>query len=136
MDNQKGVATLNRLDKAGIVCSGACAVHCMIVPMIAFSAPALISHFENEWVHILLILLIVPIAGVSFYRHKKIHGHTKPLRLGIVGGSLLIGAVVCEKIFGMEIKGLEMTLTILGSVLLISGHLFNMRYLKLSFPQE
>ena len=117
---------LNRLDKAGIACSGACALHCMAAPIIAFFAPTLTAHFENEWLHILLLLLILPIAGTAFYGHRRLHGHTAPLAFGVAGGVLLVGAVLSEKVPGMEIEGLELILTVLGSASLITGHILNM----------
>ena len=121
---------LNRLDKAGIVCSGACAVHCMAAPLIAFFAPTITTYFENEWVHILLLVAILPIAGITFYRHKKIHGHVAPLSFGMLGIAILTGAVLCDQMLGIGLGKLEMAFSMVGSGLLIAGHLLNMRYLR------
>ena len=118
------------LDRAGILCSGACAIHCALTPILALLAPTLTVQFESEWVHLLLLLLILPISGTAFYRLKKKHGQNLPMILGIVGGLLLLLAVLTEKIAALDIHGLELILTVTGSVVLIVGHLLNLRELK------
>ena len=47
--NQKS----SNLDKVGIICSGACVLHCMSAPLLALASPVIVSFFENEWIHLL-----------------------------------------------------------------------------------
>ncbi len=118
------------LDLAGILFSSTCAVHCALVPVIAFLAPSVSTQFEFEWLHVLLLLLIIPIAGFSFYRQTKYHGRKAPLVLGSMGVILLIAAYIAESLQVVEREGVEVMLTVIGSFLLILGHILNMRCLK------
>jgi hypothetical protein len=122
--------TFNRLDKTGIFCSAACALHCMAIPIISFASPSLGVHFENEWVHISLIILIIPIAVISFYSKRKADGYNIPIKFGILGLAFLIIAIMSEQIFNIEVEGLEVLLTAVGSTFLIIGHFLNMDNLK------
>ncbi len=119
-----------KLDWVGIVSSGVCAIHCSLLPLASYLAPAFSAYFENEWVHFLLILLMVPVAGVSFYRTQSIHGQVLPVKLALLGLGLLVGSFGLEHIFEFEVDGLELILTIFASVLLIAGHLLNIYYYK------
>lgn len=120
----------NKLDKTGIFCSAACALHCMAIPLISFVSPSLGVHFENEWVHIGLLILIIPIAVISFYSKRKVDGYNIPLKFGIIGLTFLIVAILTEQLFSIEIEGLEILLTAVGSTFLIIGHFLNMDVFK------
>ena len=122
---------LTTLDNVGIFCSGACAVHCLSIPVLTFFTPALTSYFENQWIHITLLFFVIPIAGFSFIRQKKIHGNSKPMMFGLLGVAFLVMQVVLEQIFHTHNRGLDMTLSIIGSSFLITGHIRNMKSLKL-----
>ena len=115
---------------AGILCSVACAIHCMLIPVITLLSPTLTSYFENEWIHIGLLFIVVPIALTSFYQQKRIHEKIKPMILGSIGIFFLISAIVSEQLFNIEIEKLEFVLTMIGSTFLIVGHLYNIRYLN------
>ncbi len=120
----------NKLDWVGILSSGACAIHCSLLPLTSYIAPAFTTYFENEWVHFLLILLIVPVAGISFYKTQRIHGRVLPVKLALLGLALLVGAFGLEHTIGFSVEGLELGLTILASILLMMGHFLNIKYLK------
>ena len=124
----------NKLDRVGIVCSGACAAHCMLAPIIALASPAIASYAENEWIHIVLLLLIVPVAAFAFYRSMKIHQKMYPTLLGGIGIVFLILAVMIESL--IEIEKLEVVLTVIGCVFLISGHIFNINCLGCCLKKE
>jgi hypothetical protein len=119
-----------KLDWVGVVSSGVCAIHCSLLPLASYLAPAFTTYLENEWVHFLLILLIVPVAGVSFYKTQSIHGQVLPVKLALLGLGLLVGSFGLERIFEFEVDGLELILTISASVLLIAGHLLNIFYYR------
>lgn len=128
----KSTRTLNYngLDKTGILCSAACALHCMAIPILSFAAPSLGVHFENEWIHIGLLILIVPVAIISFYSKRKPVGYNIPMKFGTIGLIFLISAILCEQLFNIEIEGLEVLLTTVGSTFLIIGHFLNMSSTK------
>ncbi len=122
----------NTLDKACILCSGACAIHCMLAPIIALASPAIAHFFENEWIHIGLLVLLTPIAIIAFYRGFKLHQETRPVFLGSAGIVLLLMAVSFELLFKIEVESLEIIFTMIGSILLIVAHICNIKYLRLT----
>jgi peptidoglycan/LPS O-acetylase OafA/YrhL len=121
------------LDRMGIFFSGACALHCLLMPILPFFLPTLTIHFEFEWLHYLLLLLIVPTAWLSFYRHNNIPNKSTPLKFGLSGVLFLIVAVAGEKLLSFEVENLEVILTTIGSVMLICGHFLNIRYAQRCF---
>ena len=118
------------LDRLGIFCSGACALHCLMVPIIVLASPTLASYFENEWVHVGMILLIIPIAGISFYSGKKLHGCIRPMKFGFLGIGFLVLVICFERVLGLEVRGLEIILTMVGGTFLIIAHFSNIKYLN------
>lgn len=121
---------LKKLDQVGIFFSGACTIHCLLIPILTFLAPALTSYFENEWIHLTSLFFIIPIAALSFVRQRKIHGHHIPLVLGLLGITILLSSFLFELISHLHIKGFELTFTIIGSLFLITAHIQNIKSLK------
>ena len=119
-----------QFDKFGIICSGACAAHCLLTPFIALASPAFAKFFENEWIHIGLLFFVIPIALIAFYSGYKSHKQHRLLILGFLGVFLLLFAVVAELFFHIEIEYLEFILTALGSTCLIMAHLSNMNLIN------
>ena len=125
---------MQKLDKTGIVCSGACVIHCVLSPIIALASPAIASFFENEWIHIGLLVFLIPVAIFAFTRGLTLHQKTSPVLLGSAGIVVLLMAVAFESLLEIEIEHLEVTLTIVGCIFLISAHVFNIKYLRLARP--
>ena len=122
---------LKRLDWAGILCSGACALHCLLTPVAAFMLPSATSFFENEWFHIFMILLIIPIAVVSFVKQRRSHGDWSPLRYATLGILSLFAPFLFDYLFHIHDHQLEIALTVIGSSLLVYGHLQNIKLTRL-----
>ena len=123
------LTALNNLDKVGITCSSACAIHCLLLPIIAFTFPVLSNSLHSEWVHLGLLITLIPTALVSFTKSIKIHSRYTPITLGTIGVSLLTSAIAVEML-QIKISYLEKTLTGIGSLLLITAHIYNMIYLR------
>ena len=119
------------LDKLGIFCSTACAIHCLLVPVLIFISPTIARYFQSEWVHIGLVLLVIPIAGVSFYSNRKLHQCSRPIGLGFLGIGFLMIAIYCEQVLGLEVEGLGIIATVIGSIFLVMAHLDNMKCLRI-----
>jgi hypothetical protein len=117
------------LDKVGIVGSGACVAHCLLIPVLAFASPSISSFLENEWIHKGLLIALIPISLIAFLRSQKIHKKNRPVILGAVGVASLILAVLLERLH-IEIPYSEQALTTLGSILLISAHYINIKFTK------
>ena len=118
------------LDKVGILCSGACAIHCIMTPIITLGSPAIASFFKSEWLHIGLLLLLIPVAIFAFLNGQKSHRKNRPFIIGIIGIIFLISAVVFESLLKIEIKYFETILTFIGCIFLIYAHFLNIRYLR------
>ena len=110
------------LDATGILLSTLCFLHCLAVPFIATGALAWVA---SEAIHIGLTIalagVVVLVAWPSYQQHRRA---VVPALL--VGGlALLIVAVVGEDALG---DYAETSLTVLGSVVLVLGHILNLRY--------
>lgn len=130
MHSENTISIVNQLDKVGIICSGACVGHCILTPIIALSSPLIASYFENEWIHISLLIFLVPVAIIAFSRGKRVHRKSRPLYLGSAGVTLLVLAVIFESLFKIEVRYLEAILTTVGCIFLFFAHFFNITYLK------
>jgi len=120
--NQIDQQTCNSLDVAGITFSALCAAHCLLLPLMASMIPTFTQFLDNEWIHLGLLFLLIPIALVSFISRRRVHLNSKPLIFGSLGIILLVAAVLSE---GFGPHELETILTVAGSVLLIMAHLIN-----------
>ena len=96
--------------------------HC-ILPLILGSFGA--AFFENELVHIGLLVFIIPLAIYSFLKGKKSHKVTTPLILGTLGITLLLSAVLAEVLLHIHMEKVELYLTVSGSFIIIAAHLLN-----------
>ena len=100
------------MDKIKIFCSGACLVHCFFAPIIALVVSPIVFNFiEGEWVHLFLLLNIIPIAIVALFTAAGIF----ILQMSFIGEGLF---------------KLERILTFAGCAFLIRGHYFNLIYQK------
>lgn len=128
MNSNNNIQQSNNLDKAGIICSAACAIHCALFPVLAMMLPSFASFFQNEWIHLTLLGFIVPIALISFVHQKRTHKKSLPMLLGGIGCGLLVLAIVGEQF--IEVENFERIVTILGSAFLIMGHFFNIKFMS------
>ncbi len=110
------------LDATGIVLSTLCFVHCLAVPFIATGALAWVA---SEAIHIGLTIvlagIVVFVAWPSYQRHRRA---AVPFLL-VVGLALLIIAILGEDTFG---EFAETSLTVFGSIILVLGHILNLRF--------
>ncbi len=112
------------LDATGITLSALCFLHCLAVPLIA---TGMLAWMASEVIHIGLTIalagVVVFVAWPSYQRHRRA---VVPALLG-VGLIVLIVAVLGEDALG---EYAETALTALGSVVLILGHILNLRFRK------
>ena len=131
------------LDVLGAGLSALCLVHCLLLPLLPLllAVPAL-PVIHDERVHTGLLVVILPIALVALWRGLRHHGRIGVPACGALGAVLLILGALTER-FGIGHFGtptvlaehfgehfgtpIETSLTVLGSVLLSSAHLFNRR---------
>lgn len=111
-------------DKFGIGVSGICAIHCLFFPAIISLLPALTTvSYLHEWAHPVFLILLLPIV---YFAAKRSHFD------GIITTLLTVGFafVLAGWLLGHLWLGLvtEITLTVIGSLILIAGHWLNYKH--------
>jgi len=111
----------DRLDRAGVVLSGLCAVHCVLsvvlVSVLGLGGEVLLS----PAIHRVGLMVAVLIGAVALGYGVKRHGKRGPLVLGGAGLALM----ACAILVGHGLP--EAVLTICGVTLVASAHLWNVR---------
>jgi hypothetical protein len=112
----------DRLDGAGVVLSGLCAVHCLLsvvlVSVLGIGGEVLLAPAIHEVGLALAILVGVVTLGIGVARH----GQTGPLLIGACGIVLMASALVV----GHGLR--EALLTICGVALVATAHIRNLRH--------
>ncbi|TYC89940.1 MerC domain-containing protein [Novosphingobium sp. BW1] len=110
-----------RLDRAGILLSGLCAVHCVagivLVGVLGLGGELLLS----PAIHEVGLALAVVFGGVSLGVGVIRHGRMMPLVIG--GAGIVLMALALFVGHGLS----EALLTICGVTLVAGAHLFNLR---------
>jgi hypothetical protein len=112
----------DRLDGAGVLLSGLCAVHCVLgivlVSVLGLGGELLLS----PAIHRVGLALAVIVGAVTLGLGVRRHGQAAPLVLGGCGIVLMATAVVVGH--GLAEAGL----TIFGVTLVASAHILNLRH--------
>ena len=109
-----------RWDRAGMLLSGLCAVHCLLMPLLLVILPLHGTHALHDAWHPATAALLVP---VTF---RAAHHGASPSSVGLLWGGLVIvwlGLIAHSALD--EIAGVG--LTFVGSLLLLAGHGCNLR---------
>jgi MerC mercury resistance protein len=111
-------------DRLGVTLSGACAIHCALLPLALTTFPALAgTWFGTDWFNRTMIGLVIPSSTIAFTLGYRRHQNVGVVLLGAVGLSMLIlAAWLGDDRLG---ESRERLLTILGSTILSVGHLRN-----------
>ena len=111
----------NQLDRAGVVLSGLCAVHCLasiaLVSTLGLGSQVLLSPAINRYGLALAILVGAVTIGIGLRRH----GQRAPLVIGSAGLALMAGGLVVPH--GLP----EAVLTVSGVALVALAHIRNLR---------
>jgi hypothetical protein len=111
----------DRFDRAGIVLSGLCVVHCVLglvlVSFLGLGGGVLLAPELHRVGLALAVAVGVLALGAGFARH----GRSAPLMLGGLGLALMAGALAVGH--GLP----EAVLTICGVTIVASAHLWNLR---------
>jgi hypothetical protein len=81
-----------RWDRAGVVVSAACAVHCTLLPLVAGLLPIFgLQHFADERIELALIAITTLIGVVGHTRAYRLHHqHVGPGLLFVVGLAMIV----------------------------------------------
>lgn len=113
-------------DKFAISLSLLCAIHCLALPVILVLLPSLTAlQLDNEAFHHWMLIAVLPTSIYALVMGCKKHKRYQLLFLGFTGLMLLVLAVL----LGKETIGEygEKILTLLGAILIASGHYLNFR---------
>jgi hypothetical protein len=109
------------LDGVGLGLSGLCLGHCLLLPLAAAGLPLLGAWAESPWVHVVLVLIAAPVAGLSLLLPKR----GQPRAPAVVGVGVVGLALLVFGAFGPEAA--EHAATIAGSLMLALAHGLNWR---------
>ncbi len=116
--------TRNRLDRAGILLSGLCAVHCLLgvflVSMLGLGSQLLLSPAIHRFGLALAVIIGIVTLGLGIRRH----GQLAPLLIGGTGLVLMAAGLVVSH--GLAEAGL----TVCGVVLVAIAHWQNLRHAR------
>ena len=118
---------LERWDRLGIWISSVCALHCVATPLALALIPMVGLRLGEyaEVFHVLVALTLLPTAFFAFLRGFRHHHDRMTIGLGILGVVILMLAIALHEIWGNPL--LHTAVNLIGSLLLISGHLRNRR---------
>ncbi len=107
--------------------SGACLVHCAVLPLTALLLPSLggVLFDHSSLLHWLLLGLAVPVSGYALLRGYRQHRRLAAFGVGCVGLTLMalgVSHVLSER--------LEIPLTLCGAAIVAVGHLLNIRLIS------
>jgi hypothetical protein len=117
-----------QLDRAGILISAICLVHCTAFPL-ALAAMQFwgVNLFEHEshshTLHFVLALVLLGVGGLAFGQGYLRHRRPLPVFLGVLGTVLLfVGALNPGRLLS---HSQEHIVTIIGTLILLAAHLKN-----------
>jgi hypothetical protein len=115
-------------DKAGILLSVICCLHCMAIPLLMVFAPSIGHLFEEEWIHMLGFIFVVPLGLYAFISKIKVHSDKRPLYIGLFGILFLILGHLAHENLSHEIgQTVELIASIVGGLSLVFAHILNIK---------
>lgn len=111
----------NRLDRAGVVLSGLCALHCLLSIFAVGSLGLGSQVLFSPWIHRFGLAAAIAIGILTLAYAAAKHGRFENLRigalgLGLMGAALAVGHGIAEAL-----------LTIAGVALVATAHIRNLR---------
>nr|WP_070960604.1 MerC domain-containing protein [Hyphomonas sp. Mor2] len=107
------------VDGLAISLSGLCLVHCLVLPILSAALPIAGVWAETEWLHKAFVVAAIPF---SLIRLTSPSVNAATVALIVSGLWLLTGAAFVE-----QLHDLETPLTVLGAIMLASGHILGWR---------
>ena len=112
-------------DRLSIGLSMACAIHCLVTPVLLAFLPSIAAlQLNTELFHLWMVIVVIPVSVYALTLGCKRHKRYRVLASGIVGIALLVSAIALYEHVG-ELG--EKLLTVLGACFVAIGHLSNYR---------
>ncbi|MCF2947502.1 MerC domain-containing protein [Paraglaciecola aquimarina] len=121
---------INTADRAAVILSTLCLIHCFVLPIILITLPTLtsVAFFSDERFHAWLLYAVIPISAfavVSGYFH---HRNWYVVLITSIGMSILVSvAILGHAVFGDQ--G-EVLVSVVGSLFVAYGHIKNFKTRK------
>lgn len=111
-------------DKIGICASGLCLIHCLATPILLFLIPSFeFSEHIDHHIHEIFAVVVVTSIMLAVYPNCRRHGHKDIIAIAFLGVVFILSAVFFRSL--PEVVHHSMTIT--GSLLLITAHVKNMK---------
>ncbi|MDB5429599.1 MAG: hypothetical protein JWP35_715 [Caulobacter sp.] len=125
-------ASARLFDASAISLSGLCLIHCLALPVVALFLPALAVWSHAEWVHGVFVAFAIPITTAALWRAARSHG----LPLGVI--LLATPGLLCLLAGALEWPRAqwETPITVAGSLMLASAHIWNWRRHRLAHHHD
>lgn len=128
---QRAISPIRRrLDRAGILLSGACAVHCLLSIVLVSGLGIGGEFFMSPDIHRAGLVIATLIAAVAIGWGAVRHRMAAPFVIAMTGLTFMGGALAVPH--GYE----EAVLTIIGVALVSLGHILNMRHVHSAACKE
>jgi MerC mercury resistance protein len=115
------------LDRVAVMLSGLCLLHCLALPFLLVSLPA-ISAFSEGHLHAQMLLLAIPVSVIALAFGFRRHGSRYIVAFGVLGMLLLvIGGTVAHSYYGLIA---DRAFSISGALVLAVTHYFNSRRIR------
>ena len=115
------------LDRAAVMLSGLCLLHCLALPFLLVSLPAL-SALSGGHLHAQILIVAIPISAIALGLGFRRHGSRSVLAFGVLGMLLLVvGGTVAHSYYGIVA---DRSFTISGALVLAVTHYFNSRLVR------
>lgn len=111
----------HRTDAVAVSLTFLCVVHCLAFPVLASTLPLIGVVSESEWVHTLFVALALPASVISFVLTNSTSARIIFSIFAVAGFAFLFAALL------ESMEQHEVMLTICGSVLLSSAHIYRWR---------
>ena len=131
MSSSRAIKLSETADWLGIAASAACALHCVLIPVLLVTGTVLpFSFLGDEAFHKAMVWLILPTAVIAFsigcWRHKD----RRVLAMGLIGlAGMVLSATVVHDVAG---ETGERIVTMLSAATLIAAHYRNFRLCRSS----
>jgi hypothetical protein len=113
----------------GISASILCGIHCLLTPILVLASPLLGKFLSHQAFHLIVALVIYPIAIFALWAGYKIHNYRRMLALGGLGLVFVAAGIVAGL---LNRSDHEPALMLAGGLFLIAAHALNIRACRVS----
>jgi hypothetical protein len=115
------------LDRAAVMLSGLCLLHCLALPFLLVSLPAL-SALTAGHLHAQMLIVAIPVSVIALGFGFRRHGSRYVLAFGALGMLLLVvGGTLAHSYYGIVA---DRSFTVSGALVLAVAHYFNSRLVR------